>query len=336
MKFIFKTILKIILYIILLLIPVTLLLTFISLNKAGIPTSNIGIRNVFVYSRNYILPSFFISYFISTLIACGLVDKMRIKSLILLHLPPIIVGCILAGGFYYFRPAEVTFPAERGTIQLGINNYLKRDVFNELDNRLLYIKRKDNILHTLYLYDRIENRLLVFDNINIWKKKGDYLTINPEENVITVVTKRGKSEFSLKIPYRTTTSYKSVVNLKLVESYVSRVRGVISLLRARIAPLHKQDKLLMLLSLSLSLLMISIPVAYGLNDRGWGFSGLIGVPVILVILPYIYGFVLKLPDRFPSILQSMGRRSYLFPAAVCCSIGVILDIIVKVVSKKKG
>lgn len=335
MKFILKTILKIILYLILLLIPVTLLLTFISLSKAGVPTYNIGIRNVVVYSRNYILPSFFISYFISTLIACGLVDKMRIKSLILLHIPPIIVGCILAGGFYYFRPAEVTFPAERGTIQLGINNYLKRDVFNELDNRLLYI-RKDNTLHTLYLYDRIENRLLVFNNINIYKRKGDYLIINPEENVITVVTKRGKSEFSLKIPYRSTTSYRSVVNLKLVESYTGRVRKVISLLRARLRPLNGQDKLLMLLSLSLSLLMISIPIAYGLNDRGWGFSGLIGVPVVLVILPFIYGFVLKLPEKFPGILHAMGRRSYLFPALVCCSMGVILDIIVKVISKKKG
>ncbi|MGQ9615098.1 MAG: hypothetical protein ACUVWJ_01720 [Spirochaetota bacterium] len=336
MKFILKTVLKIILYLILLLIPVTLLLTFLSLKKAGIPTFNIGIRNVVVHSQNYILPSFFISYLISTLIACGLVDKMKIKSLLLLHLPPIIVGCILSVGFYYFRPTEVTFPTERGTVQLGINNYVKRDVFNELDDRLLYIKRKSNELHTLYLYDRVENRLLVFDDINLWKKKGNYLTINPAENMIIVVTKKEKSESLVKIPYRITTLYKSVVNLKLVESYVGRVKGVLSLLRARIDPLNRQDKILMLVSLSISLLMISIPVAYGLNDRGWSFSGLIGVPVVLVILPFIYGFVLKFPDRFPGILQTMGRRSYLFPAAVCCFMGVVLDIIVKAVSKKKG
>jgi len=336
MKFVLKTTLKIILYLILLLIPVTLLLTFISLNKAGIPTSNIGIRNVFVHSRNHLLPSLFISYLLSTLICCGLVDKMRVKSLALLHIPPIIVGGILACGFYYFRPKKVTFPTEMGTIQLGINNYIKRDVFNELDNKLLYIKKTSNELHTLFIYDKVENRLLIFDDIDLWKRKGNFLTIDPEENTIIVITKKGKSESSLKLPYKTKTIHKSVVNLKIIEAYRNKLARILILLRSRISPLNRQNKFLMLLSLSLSLIMISIPLAYGLNDRGWSFSGLIGVPVVLVILPFVYEFALKLPDKFPGILQAMGRKSYLFPAAICCFIGIVLDIIVKAASKKKG
>lgn len=335
MKFILKTVLKIILYLILLFVPVTIFITFFSLNKNGIPVWNLGIRNVLEYSKNYLLPSLFISYLISTLLAVALADKMKVRSLFLLHIPPLVVGCLLGAAFFYLRPKEVAFPIQKGTLRLGVNNYLRKDVFNDLGDSILYIESTGIESYTVYLYDRNENKLQVFRDMNLGRKKGNHLLIDAQKGEIIIVTKKGETEAFLFLPYRDVRIHKSTVNLKLVQAYENRVRSVLSMFRARGAQLKPLEMEIMLSLLLLSLLMISIPLTYGLNDRGWGFAGPLGALLVLGLLPFLYGFVLKLINIFPGITGILGRYAYLFPAAVYGLIGICLDIAVKAGSHRK-
>jgi hypothetical protein len=96
------------------------------------------------------------------------------------------------------------------------------------------------------------------------------------------------------------------------------------------------DKFLFLGTLYLSLLMISIPLTYALNDGGWGFSGIIGVIFILIVLPFFYGVSLRTMQTFNINIPLLARFSYLLPSIIFGFIGILIDIAVKVRGIKKG
>jgi hypothetical protein len=82
--------------------------------------------------------------------------------------------------------------------------------------------------------------------------------------------------------------------------------------------------------------MISIPLSYGMNDKGWAFSGITGVFFILAILPFFYNYAFLLLGRFESRISIMGRYSYLFPSTVFGVCGILLDLIVKARGRAKS
>ena len=89
-------------------------------------------------------------------------------------------------------------------------------------------------------------------------------------------------------------------------------------------------------ALLLTFLMISIPLVYAMNDTGWGFSGIIGIFLILAILPFFYNFMIQAINRFITLTSFLGMYAYLFPAIVFGLCGLLLDVIIKSRSRASG
>ena len=131
MKFILKTALKILVLSIILIIPVGLIITCLSITQRGIPVGNLGVRNIFLYAQNYSLLIFFISYLMSSLLVTSLIDKLKVKSVIALHIPALIVGTVFAGGIYFTRYRHYPLPLGENTLKLDHKTFLREGVFNE-------------------------------------------------------------------------------------------------------------------------------------------------------------------------------------------------------------
>jgi hypothetical protein len=336
MKFLVKTTLKILFSVILLIIPVTLIITFFALGKANIPLRNIGIRNVIQFSRNYFLPSLFLSYLIATLLVISLIDKMKVKSLILLHIPAIIVGCIFAAGIYYIRLMTVSSPQIKGELRLGYRTFFKEGVFIETKGRKLYIENGENDRRNLYLYDEKNNALSVVRNITTRRDGKNQLIIDSQNRNVSIVSKTDLPGGQVRISFGDFQRGKNINDSRLLTLYGRQIGSIQRIILNRLKPLGLMDRYLLLGSLFLSVLMISIPLVYGLNDRGWGFSGLIGVFFILAILPFWYGFVFRLIVRFRPRLLVLGKYEYAFPSLVFVLCGILIDIIVKKREKRRG
>ncbi len=336
MKFLVKTTLKILLYVIILIIPVTLIVTFFALGKANIPLWNIGIRNVMQFSRNYFLPSLFLSYLLATLLVISLIDKMKVKSLILLHFPAIIVGCIFAAGIYYTRLITVYSPQTKGELRLGYRTFFQENVFIETKERKLYLENAENDGRNLYLYDEKNNALSIVRNITTQRGGKNQLLIDTQNRNVSIISKTDLPGGQVLISFEDFPRGKNINDLRLLNLYGRQIGSIQRIILQHLKPLGSMDRYLLLGSLFLSVLMISIPLVYGLNDRGWGFSGIIGAFFILAILPFWYGFVFRIIARFEPRLLMLGKYEYTFPSLIFVLCGILIDIIVKTREKRKG
>ena len=107
MKFLAKSILHIIIFMLILIIPVTLFVTFFTLRIINLPLWNIGIANVLIQARKFVAPSLVISYLLATLLVVARVDKMRVKSIFMLHIPAVVVACIIGGGLFMLQERQM-------------------------------------------------------------------------------------------------------------------------------------------------------------------------------------------------------------------------------------
>ena len=89
-------------------------------------------------------------------------------------------------------------------------------------------------------------------------------------------------------------------------------------------------------ALLITFLMISIPIVYAMNDTGWGFSGIIGIFIVLAILPYFYNLIFRAVSRFLATTAFMGTYAYLFPAILFGLCGLLLDLLVRTRSRARG
>jgi hypothetical protein len=336
MKFLVKTTIRILFYVVLLIIPVTLIVTFFALGRAHIPLWNVGIRNVVQYSRNFFLPSLFLSYLIATLLVISLIDKMKVKSLILLHISAIIVGCIFAAGIYYTRLITVSSPQTKGELRLGYRNFFKEGVFIETKGRKLFIESGENDRRNLYLYDVKNNALSVVRDISTRREGKNQLLVDTLNRNISIRSKTDLPGGQAQISFGDFQRGKNINDSYLLTLYGTRIGLIQRIILSRLNPLGLLDRYLLLGSLFLSVLMISIPLVYGLNDRGWGFSGIIGVFFILAILPFWYGFVFRLIERFRPRVLLLGKYEYAFPSLIFVLCGILIDIIVKTREKRRG
>ncbi len=332
MKFLGKTVLKIFVYIIVLIIPVTLLVTCFALVNGSIPLWNIGIRNILRYAAKNLLPSIFISYLIATMVVVSLVDKMKVRSLLLLHIPAVIAGGILGGLLYVAQTEEMPISFRKGslqTLQIGVNTFFRRDLFNEMEDRVVYIHPYAKNLNQLYLYNKKDGQLLFINRLYIGRRGKNYISVDDKNRFVRIVAQDNPQVGEISIPFSSLNTGNGALSLKIVSSYRKQIVKVYRQLRSAVSGLEQRDGIILAGALFLSVLLISIPLSYGFNDRGWSFSGITGVFLILVTLPYFYGFVLKILNVVSPKPSFMGRFSYLFPALVFCAIGIIVDILVK-------
>jgi len=329
MKFIGKTILKIFVYILVLIIPVTLLVTCFTLVTASIPLWNIGIRNILRHSMHFLLPSIFISYLIATPVVVSLVDKMKVRSLLLLHIPPIIAGGILGGLLFIAQTEEMPIFIKKDVLHIGVNTFFRREVFNEIGDRVVYIHPYTKDLNQLYLYNKKDGHLFAINRVNIGRRGQNYLSVDEKNRMVHIVARNNPQVGEVEIPFSSFKTGDGTLSLNIASSYRNQIVKVYRQFRSAVSGLKQRDGLILAGALFLSVLLISIPLSYGFNDRGWTFSGAAGVFLVLAALPYFYGFVLKILYRISPEHAYMGRYSYLVPALVFCIIGFILDILVK-------
>jgi len=107
MKFLVKSVINTFIFMAILIIPVTLFITFFALSNIDLPLWNIGVRNILMHAGSLLIPALVLSYLIATLLVVALVDKIRVKSIILLHVPSIILALVIGAGLYTSRGEQV-------------------------------------------------------------------------------------------------------------------------------------------------------------------------------------------------------------------------------------
>jgi hypothetical protein len=327
MKFLVKSIINIFIFLIILFIPVTLFVTFMALGNSELPLWNIGIRNVLSSAREYLIPSIFISYLIATLIVVARVDKMKVKSLFLLHIPPIIAACIIGFGLLSLREKKGAFELPKKSVQVGPLMFLKRDVFAPAGTRQVLLKWETQGQHALYYYDTRNNSLSIVNNVYSGKKGKNQLYVDDRVRTV-VIRSRNLPGGVVSIPYSDFPHRENTTDLPIFRTYKKQIREIYGWLRKKgfMQPPHSY---VLFGALLLTFLMISVPLVYAMNDTGWGFSGIIGIFLVLALLPFFYNFMIKIINRSISLMSFMGGYAYLFPAIVFGICGLLLDLIVK-------
>jgi hypothetical protein len=330
MKFIGRAIIRILILFVILIIPVGFFITFFALNQKNIPIWNIGIRNVLSFAGYYSVPIVAISYFIATLITVSLVDKMKIRSLILLHIPPVLIGAALIGGFYMLQVKRQPFKIIEHGVRLGYGSFLKEGVFNEVGNRAIMIEKNEQNRFTLYVYNRENNDLFVLGTL-----PRSSISIDRAGQKVSFTSGKRKI-ITYTVPFKDFHSYEGVADNRIIQLYVNQLRKTVSSFRKYFQQAEGMERFLFLGAVFISMLMISIPLTYALNDGGWGFSGITGAIFIVLVLPFLYGGIFFIIQKMRLSTSFLGSYAYLFPAVVFALVGIVLDIAVKVKSIKKG
>ncbi len=334
MKFILKTALKILVLSIILVIPVGLIITCLSLNQRGIPVGNLGVRNILLYAQNYSLLIFFISYLMSSLLVTALLDKLKVQSIIALHIPALIVGAVFAGGIYFTRYRHYPLPPGENTIKLDHKTFLRDGVFNEVSDKAIMLKSSGENNFTLYLYDKTSNDLSITGNLSAEKNGKDLVFIDEPNRIVYFTYKKNQATGLLKIPFNAFTVNNKLFDNPLLHRYMRQIRNVINSIKKYMDALPQTEKYIFSGVLYLSVLMILTPLTYALNDRGWGFAGLIGIMILLVVTPFFYGAIIKLFGKVRFNLSFLRQYSYLSLPLLLCIFGIFLDILVKTTGER--
>jgi hypothetical protein len=128
----------------------------------------------------------------------------------------------------------------------------------------------------------------------------------------------------------------NTTDLRVFSIYGNQVRKVQASVLRRLGALNGVERYVFLASLLLTLLMVAIPAVYGMNDRGWGFSGLTGIFIFLAVLPFFYNYLFKIAGRLELSVSLLGGYSYLVPSILIGICGILIDIIIAVRGKAKS
>jgi hypothetical protein len=247
---------------------------------------------------------------------------MRVTSLLALHIPPILVGVIMGMIFGLLQGREAPLPVNAEGLRIGYATFLKRNVFIETEDYTFYLDTGGDT-SALFVYSRSDSNLIVDGSIAF----GEEIRLDREGNRVLFRPGAGRRG-GYEVPFDEFVTYEGIWTESIVRSYARRLRSIYGQLRIRMNALDRQRSFILMGVLLLSTLMIIIPLTFGLNEHGWGFSGVVGVFLVLGLLPYIYALILGGINRLSRDPQFLGGYTYLFPAAVFAMLGILLDIIV--------
>jgi hypothetical protein len=328
MGFILTTAKKIVVRFIICLVPVALFITVFSLWSQGIPVWNIGIRNVLVTARGFFMPIVISSYLIAALLTVALLDKTKVLSILLLHIPPLIAGALIMGGAYLVQRERRPFPILKSSLTLGYRVFVRENVFNELKDRSLLLRATDKRgRYDVFIYDRKTNRLDVFPSLEAVRGRGRSFFVSEAEEALVV--SQGPGRKTVTVPYEEFRGRPVLTRNVLVGAYTKRIRDMRDLIGIHADRLAGRDRRLFYAALFLSVLMISIPLTFAFNDAGWGFSGITGALIILAALPYLYWGVFTLVWRTRLRSYMAVGFGYLYPCVLICFLGVLIDLLIK-------
>jgi hypothetical protein len=289
---------------------------------------NIGFRNILVTARGFFMPIVIGSYLIAALITVALLDKTKVRSIVLLHIPPLVAGALVIGGAYLAQRGSGPFPVMRSSLSLGWRVFVKESVFNEIRGRTLLLRGTGRGAgYDVFVHEDKSGKVDVYPDVRPGRKGGRSLYVDEAEEALAV--SQGPGRRTLLIPYDEFDVRPVLSRNVLVRAYTERIRELRDIIGVHANRLSGRDRRLFFAALFLSVLMISIPLTFALNDAGWGFSGLTGALAVLAALPYLYWGVFTLVWRTRLRSYMAVGYGYLYPCVLVCSLGVLVDLLVK-------
>jgi hypothetical protein len=328
MGFILTAVKKTVIRFFICLVPVALFITVFSLWGQGIPVWNIGIRNVLVTARGFFMQIVIASYLIAALLTVALLDKTKVRSVLLLHIPPLVAGILIIGGAYLAQRERRPFPIMKSTLTLGYKVFVREGVFNDLGKRSLLLRTADKRSgYDVFIHDRKTNNLEIFPNLAAGRGRGRSFFVDEAEEAFVV--SQGPGRKTVTVPYDEFRGGPVLMRNFLVRAYTDRIRDVRDLIGIHADRLSGRDRRIFFSVLFLSVLVISIPLTFAFNDAGWGFSGITGAIIILAALPYLYWGVFTLVWRTRLRSYMAVGFGYLYPCVLICALGVLIDLLIK-------
>jgi hypothetical protein len=145
-----------------------------------------------------------------------------------------------------------------------------------------------------------------------------------------VLVQPGGTAAPISLSYAGFVKQDALLSNRLLSAYARRLRDLYLRIETNTADLGYRQQTMLLGVLFLSVLLLSIPMAYGLNDRGWGFAGLAGILLIVVLVPVAYSLLLSAAERLRAGESMSGVYPLLFPAVAGTLLGIVLDVVIAV------
>ncbi len=330
MKYIIRTILRIVLLLLLFVIPIGLIITALALTGRNIPLWNIGIRNFLSVSKNLLVPIVFASYLFSTGLAVALTDRMKVRSIVLFHIPPLLVGAAI-GAALFFSGQLGTVPKIVGGTSLGYRTFLKTGVFNRADGSMILLDTKKNGGSLILLYDKDANTLIPMNTSSL----RDNIQVDAEGGLLSISYKKKTIRYSGRFPFRYFVRETPLISARFVRFYTGQLRSLLLGIRGQYAGMAPGERSIYGSFMSFSLLLLLVPLVFAMNDRGWGFFGIIGLFTVLFALPLFYSALFRIQEglgerAFP------GGHSFLFPAIAAGACGILIDILITIRERTKN
>ncbi|MBN2324256.1 MAG: hypothetical protein JXQ30_11015 [Spirochaetes bacterium] len=324
MKYIIRTILRIVLLMLLFVIPIGFFMTALVLTGRDIPLSNIGIRNFLTVSKNLLIPIVLASYLFSTGLAVALTDKIKVRSVFLLHIPPLFVGAAI-GAFFFFSGLPITAKSATRGLVLGYSTFLKPGVFNEADGSMILPESEEKGRSLILIYNKTTNALLPLDTGPL----AEHIRADATRGFLSISYKQKTARYSGRFPFGAFVRETPLTSGRFVRFYTAQVRSLLLMIRGRYTSLAGTERAVYGFFLSLSVFLLLIPLVYAMNDRGWSFFGIIGLFTVLFVLPLFYRALFRIRDVF-------GTYSFLTPAIAAAGCGIIIDILIAIRERKKS
>ena len=325
MKFIIRTTLRIIFLTLLFTVPIGLFITVLMLAGRDVPLWNIGIRNILIVSKNLLVPIVSASYLFSTLFAVALVDRMKMRSIILLHVPPLVAGAVIAAVLALTGLIDTSGAIDRNTA-VGYRTFLKEDVFNRADGSMIHVSKDVPGRSSLLLYEKDSNTLIPMNNISLSKS----VKIDRAKRLLLISYEGKTIRYSKGFPFSVFVKKSPLTSGRFVGFYTGHVRSLLRTVRSQYVNLTGRDRMLFGGFLFLSVLLFSISLTNAMNDRGWRLFGIVAVFFILFLLPLFYRAIFRIIDTAGTNPEFLGRYSFLFPAILAGGCGIIIDIVAKI------
>jgi hypothetical protein len=212
------------------------------------------------------------------------------------------------------------------SIRTGHLTFLKENAFNNTGNALLYIRSKGPSFYDIYIYEKESNNLVAAEQISIGKE----LRIDNTNRRILLKFDRNGQKNSYIFPFKGFVKKTTLTQNRFLSFYMKQIRLLQQNIQNEYTRLPENDARIFGLFMVLSVLLISIPITYALNDKGWGLSGIVSVFLILFLLPILYRTIYNVIERTGGNPALLGHYSYLFPSVLIIILGIIVDVITKV------
>ncbi len=308
-------------YFIIFLLPSALVIVSYKLYSMGISIYNLGINSIFYLFISNLLTIILTSYILAVIFSVALIDKVKVSSLIILHLIPIFITIGIMSIFYFTTQKGRFFLINSSSIKIGYKTFFKRGRFNEVKDKIIYIgsPHLNTKESTSFIYDRINNKIVPISRIKI--RNGE------------IYFYKNDNKPTYRITYKDATRNPSIYSSKLLVKYTNTMQNVIEKIKETYKLLKGLHKYYYMISMVVSFLILIIPLAFIMNDGAWGTSGITGIMIIICFIPYFYHLLFKY-GRYLHItfFRKLHLEYLIFPIMITV-IGVIFNLVIKISRK---